>query len=144
MAADNGGYGRPPTAFQFKPGVSGNPKGRPKRKSLALADVIENVLAARIKYRDRGQTRTGTRTELSLMMMVDRAVKGDLTAAELILVVRADAQRTGDIGVEKLEVSDWLPDRPGQTAEQKTRDFAGMAAADAAEWWRSDYDSEPK
>ena len=27
------GYGRPPKEYQFKPGTSGNYKGRPKKKS---------------------------------------------------------------------------------------------------------------
>jgi hypothetical protein len=137
MADDKVGYGQPPKAFQFKRGASGNPKGRPKRKPVALAEIIENALTARIRYRERGQTKTGSRTELGLRMMIDRAVKGDLGAAELVLVIRAHAQRTGDAGVERLEVSDWLPDRPGQTAEEKTRDFVDKTPANAAEWWQS-------
>jgi hypothetical protein len=28
------GYGRPPLATRFKPNQSGNPKGRPRRRSL--------------------------------------------------------------------------------------------------------------
>jgi Family of unknown function (DUF5681) len=36
MADDDVGYGRPPKKFRFKPGVSGNPKGRPKRDPGAL------------------------------------------------------------------------------------------------------------
>jgi hypothetical protein len=31
------GYGRPPLETRFKPNQSGNPKGRPRRRSLELS-----------------------------------------------------------------------------------------------------------
>jgi len=40
MADYEVGYGKPPKSRRFQPGVSGNPKGRPKRKPLALAETI--------------------------------------------------------------------------------------------------------
>jgi Family of unknown function (DUF5681) len=46
MADDKVGYGMPPRRSQFKPGVSGNPKGRPKRNSTAVPEVIKNTLNA--------------------------------------------------------------------------------------------------
>ena len=33
MADTETGYGRPPLSGRFQPGVSGNPKGRPKKKT---------------------------------------------------------------------------------------------------------------
>lgn len=39
------GFGRPPVKSQFKPGVSGNPKGRPKRdKSGFHSSILETEL----------------------------------------------------------------------------------------------------
>jgi hypothetical protein len=35
MADDEIGYGKPPLSGRFRPGVSGNPSGRPKRKPNA-------------------------------------------------------------------------------------------------------------
>ncbi|MGY4471966.1 hypothetical protein ACVWWK_007675 [Bradyrhizobium sp. LB9.1b] len=93
MTDDATGYGRPPKQFQFKPGRSGNPKGRPKRKPTALADVIKEALIAPIQYREQGRTRTTTRTEFGLKMIVDRAVKGDIDAAALILKIHTEALR---------------------------------------------------
>lgn len=77
MADYEVGYGKPPKSRRFQPGVSGNPKGRPKRKPLALAETIEKVLNAKIEYRERGQTRFASAQELSIKMLVDRAVSGD-------------------------------------------------------------------
>src|SRR5262245_59383368 len=44
------GYGRPPTETQFKPGVSGNPKGR-RKKVPSFSEVTEQVLNKTIEMR---------------------------------------------------------------------------------------------
>ena len=123
MADYEVGYGEPPKSRRFQPGVSGNPKGRPKRKPLALAEMIEKVLNAKIEYRERGRTRFASAQELSIKMLVDRAVSGDLETAEIVLKIRERAERYGDAGVEQIEISDWLPDYPGQSGEQKAQDL---------------------
>jgi hypothetical protein len=45
------GYGRPPTETQFKPGISGNPKGRNKKAPSFFSGVIEQVLDEKIELR---------------------------------------------------------------------------------------------
>jgi hypothetical protein len=131
------GYGKPPRKSRFRSGVSGNPKGRPKRKPSALAGIIRDVLSAPVEYRERGRLKAGTRHELSLKVLVERAIKGDLGAADFILKVRAHGLRYGEAGVDRLQISDWLPDYPGQTADQKTREFVGASNADPLEWWQA-------
>ncbi|MFT4115981.1 DUF5681 domain-containing protein [Bradyrhizobium sp.] len=132
MTDDTVGYGRPPKQFQFKPGRSGNPKGRPKRPPTALSDAINTALNAPIQYSENGLTRTTTRSELRLKVIVDRAVKGDIDAADLVLKLRAEALRAGPSRGEFIEIDGWLQDYPGQTAEQKTRDVAATSAIDPA------------
>jgi len=44
MSNDDVGYGKPPKNTRFKAGVSGNPKGRPKRSPMALAEIVGKVL----------------------------------------------------------------------------------------------------
>jgi len=44
------GYGRPPTRTQFKPGVSGNPKGRPKT-TPTFSDETTQVLNQKVEMR---------------------------------------------------------------------------------------------
>jgi hypothetical protein len=129
------GYGKPPRKSRFKPGVSGNPKGRPKRKPFALASIIRSVLSAPIEYRERGRIKAATRHELSLKMLIEHAIKGDVVAAELVLKVRAHGQRYGESGIDRLQITDWLPDYPGQTADQKTQEFARAGNAEPLEWW---------
>src|ERR1700733_12823911 len=108
MSDDGVGYGKPPKASRFRPGVSGNPKGRPKRKPIPFAEVVNQVLDAPIEYLERGRPKVTTRRELTLQKWVDLAIKGDIRAAEQILNIRAQAERDGEPGSETIRVSGWL------------------------------------
>jgi len=130
------GYRKPPKHSRFKKGVSSNPKGRPKGKPPAVGDVVDNVLDAPAEYREGGKTKKATRRELTLRNFVRLALRGDVKAAETLLKLRAHAQRFGDARANRIEVKDWLPDYPGQTGEQKTREFAARGEATAPEWWK--------
>jgi hypothetical protein len=135
MASYEIGYGKPPASGRFRAGVSGNPKGRPKRRPTLLAERIKSVLNAPIEYRERGRTKVATYRELSLKMLVDKAIGGDLDAAELALKILARAERYSDPGVDPILVENWTADYPGQTASQKTADFEAGRDAAPAEWW---------
>jgi hypothetical protein len=104
MASYGIGYGKPPPNGRFRPGVSGNPKGRPKRSPTPLAEIIRTVLNAPIEYRERGRTKVASYRELSLKMLVDKAISGDLDAAELALKILARAERYGDPGFDPILV----------------------------------------
>jgi uncharacterized protein DUF5681 len=56
------GYGRPPKHTRFKPGRSGNPKGRPKRHRN-LRTIVEDILSERIRIREGERTRDMPRIE---------------------------------------------------------------------------------
>ena len=140
MASYEIGYGKPPASGRFRAGVSGNPKGRPKRKPTPLAERIKTVLNAPIEYRERGRTKVATYRELSLKMLVDKAIGSDLDAAELALKILARAERYGDPGIDLILVENWTADYPGQTPDQKTREFEAGRDTTPAEWWRSSED----
>ena len=112
----------------------------PKRKPIPLAERIKTVLNSPIEYRERGRTKVATYRELSVKMLVDRAISGDLSAAELALKIVTRAERYGDPGVDPILIEDWIADYPDQTANQKTADFAAGRDAKPAEWWRSSED----
>lgn len=115
------GFKKPPKHRQFKPGESGNPDGRPKRKPAPVADRINEVMETTMTYRERGQTKVATRREVSLLMLVDQAAKGNISAAEGVLDVRQRAERHGGGGAKVIRVENWIPDHPEQTAEEKTK-----------------------
>lgn len=136
MTDDAIGYRKPPKHSRFKPGNNANPKGRPKRKPTEVAEIIESVFDGFAEYRERGRTKTAKRGELTIRTHIRLALKGDLRSIETILLLRAHAQTSNDAGVQRLEVTDWLPDYPGQTGEQKTREFAAQASAETNAWWK--------
>jgi hypothetical protein len=131
------GYGKPPLSTRFTTNNKANPKGRPKRKLEDLAAIIIDVSSATTVYREKhGRTKRASRRELSFRRTLRRALGGNLRSIELVLKELVHAQRAGDPGNQVVEVRDWLPDYPGQTGEQKTREFAEQGETKAAEWWR--------
>jgi triphosphoribosyl-dephospho-CoA synthetase len=78
------GYRRPPKHSQFKPGQSGNPKGRPKA-SKGLRTIVEETLHEKIPIRTNGKDRKVTRLEALVLKQMELASKGDLRALDKII-----------------------------------------------------------
>jgi hypothetical protein len=122
------GYGKPPAASRFRPGVSGNSKGRPKGNGSSVAERIQSLLDTPIEYREGGRVKIATHREIALRKVVDNAVNGDLGAAALVLRIVGRAERDSGSSVDRILVKNWLPDYAGQTASQKAADVgAGRA-----------------
>jgi Family of unknown function (DUF5681) len=85
---DNGavGYRRPPVDRQFKPGQSGNPKGRPKG-SKNFVTTFAAILSRPIKVRDRnnGKTRTASKLEVMIEAITNKAMAGDAKAFATVI-----------------------------------------------------------
>ena len=78
---------RPPKHSQFKPGVSGNPKGRPKG-SVNLRTRVTQQLRQTVAVTRNGRPVKMRKGDLIALQIVDAAAKGDLKAA--LLAVRLD------------------------------------------------------
>jgi hypothetical protein len=70
------GYGRPPKHSQFKPGRSGNPKGRPP-KSKNVDTLIKSELDAMVTIKEGGRELRITKREAIVKQFVNSALKGD-------------------------------------------------------------------
>ena len=73
------GYGNPPKEHQFKPGQSGNIKGRPKSRKSGLTDV-SGLLNEPVKVKAGGKVREMGPFEAGLWKLAKRAVDKDLRA----------------------------------------------------------------
>lgn len=73
---DEGGYGRPPKHTRFKPGRSGNAKGRPKGGHNLKTDLA-SILHKRVAIREDGELRQVTRQEAMLLTLCAKALQGD-------------------------------------------------------------------
>lgn len=101
------GYGRPPKETRFKPGQSGNPKGR-KRKPKSVQAQMHSVLSKKINITEGGRTRRLTLQEVMLRNIANKAAKGDLRAANFVLgLINSDAAAQSDtIDEAKLSAED--------------------------------------
>jgi hypothetical protein len=84
------GYGKPPKGTQFKPGQSGNPKGRPKG-SKAIPTLVHEELKTRIAVSEGGVTKRMSKGEAIVKRLVSGALKGDLKAIGLVSVFSRNA-----------------------------------------------------
>jgi len=78
------GYGRPPLHTQFKPGQSGNPRGRPKG-ARSLAATVRKVLGRKIPVIERGQRKLVSADEAMLHRYLEMALEGDVKAGAFLL-----------------------------------------------------------
>jgi Family of unknown function (DUF5681) len=56
------GYGRPPMTTRFRPGQSGNPRGRPKG-ARNLSTIVAAALSERVAINENGRRRQITNTK---------------------------------------------------------------------------------
>lgn len=78
------GYGKTPVASRFKPGQSGNPKGRPKQRS-SNQSVLEATLRRQVRVVENGFEQRLENVEVLFRSLVNRAIKGDNRATLLLL-----------------------------------------------------------
>jgi Family of unknown function (DUF5681) len=78
------GYGQPPLASRFKPGTSGNAKGRPKgRKNLRT--LIKEAMTANILVQEGQNSRRVSRIEGVVLRQLQSALKGSDRAALAVI-----------------------------------------------------------
>jgi len=78
------GYRRPPKKSQFKPGHSGNPKGRPKGAKNE-ATILRNIFNRQIESREGRRVRKISVLEGMLLKFAEDALKGNPKSAAFLL-----------------------------------------------------------
>lgn len=78
------GYKRPPRHARFKPGQSGNPRGRP-RKSKQIDDLIRRELDQTIVIKEGGREIRVSKRAAMIKQLVNQAIKGEPKARQFVL-----------------------------------------------------------
>jgi len=120
------GYKSPPTWTRFKPGQSGNPTGRPKkRKSLKaeLADELDEL----ISVSESGREVQIPKRRAIAKSLIRKAVAGDLRATEALLSIFAgdplDAEQADEPTPEETRLlQDYVDREVRRRSEQPSTD----------------------
>jgi hypothetical protein len=96
------GYGKPPKAYQFKPGQSGNPRGRPRGRPSKKA-VWERMMSELIPIREGGKLRKVTKYEALCLAHLTKGINGD-TRSAMFAINEAGRAGFGQPGAEPVPV----------------------------------------
>lgn len=83
-ASNEVGYGKPPKTSQFKPGQSGNPKGRPKG-ARNLDTLMAEELESLIQIREQGAPVVVSKGHAVIKALIAKAMQGDVRAAAVFI-----------------------------------------------------------
>jgi hypothetical protein len=83
---DDVGFGKPPKHTQFRKGVSGNPRGRPKG-SKNVATVLASMLREKVVVNENGRRRVMTKLDAAVAQLVNQATSGDLGALRQLMAL---------------------------------------------------------
>ena len=130
MAENDDGYqvgkGRPPRATQFKPGVSGNPSGRPKKPPTFRADFLAE-LSAPIDVVENGKRHRLTKQKAMIRSLLAAAIDGDARALPVVLacvkllgLASDDPKNSDEIEADDLEIlKNYLDEQKTETDNPK-------------------------
>lgn len=117
------GFGKPPVHSQFRPGRSGNSKGRP-RGSRNLGKILQNELDQRVEVQEGGRRRKLPKGEIAIRQCANKAAGGDLKAFALIVEL---LRKTGQLEEIPAAVAPPIDQRDLHAADQLLRIFNAEA-----------------
>jgi hypothetical protein len=126
------GYKRPPEKNRFKPGKSGNPKGRPPKanfsKSSNEVTVLQNIFAETINVEGKEMNKL----ELLVRTNYSRAMKGEASAIRFLTRIIdkfpvADVARKGGVLVVPgtMPFDEWSVKAAEQQAKFREKNYGG-------------------
>ena len=98
------GYGKPPVRSRFRPGISGNAKGRPKN-SKNLKTLIRQAMTATISIHEGASTRRVSKIEGVVLRQLQNALKGDDRSAMAVIKMAMQMGFLEDTDTSRVEAA---------------------------------------
>lgn len=95
------GYKKPPRHSQFKPGQSGNAKGRPK-KAKTVDDVLYEEFNRFVTITEGRQRRRLSKLRVVVRQNINKAASGDIKAAAMLLKLLGSQKSDGGDNLDAL------------------------------------------
>ena len=89
------GYGKPPRHTRFKPGCSGNPRGRPK-DAKNLSTLVHEALNEPVVVTENGRRRKVSKRRAIITQLVNRSAQADLKATQILLGIIQEIERRSE------------------------------------------------
>jgi hypothetical protein len=119
------GYGKPPRNTQFQKGLSGNPKGRPK-KALEFDHALLRESRALVTINENGSRRRVSKHGLAIKQLLHKAIGGNVPALR-------DYLNRHQIASEKIALRE-----ASQSSGHKKREFREMTDEELLEIIQAD------
>ena len=98
------GYGKPPKHSRFKPGHSGNPKGRPKG-AQSDSTLLQAELKRSVAITENGRSGKLSKRAVMIRNLVNKAM-GDIRAAQIVIAMSEKAQNLSPLRSSEQEMID--------------------------------------
>ena len=89
------GYGKPPRHTRFRPGQSGNPRGRPK-DAKNLSTLVDEALNEPVVVAENGRRRKVSKRRAIITQLVNRSAQADLKATQILLAIVQESERRSE------------------------------------------------
>ncbi len=99
------GYKKPPKNGRIKKGERRNPKGRPKN-SRNYKTIVQEILNSEITVRDTTGSRKMSVRQAYLMKLIDKALKGEMRPAEILMKLEGTIEEAVREAEEKTREQD--------------------------------------
>jgi Family of unknown function (DUF5681) len=108
------GYCRPPKKTQFKPGQSGNPRGRPAGRQN-FKTIFTRVMSERITVTEEDKSRTLSKAEAMVQKHFWQAIEGDTRSANFLIALGTKTGVVAEIDDDNIHSDqyDGTVDKPG-------------------------------
>lgn len=107
------GFGKPPASGRFKPGRSGNSKGRPRGRKNA-STILHNACNEKIKVKGPDGFKYITKFEAATIQLLNKAAFGDLKATKEVYRLKQSMPDPSPVSYPKIQIN-FIKPKPEHT-----------------------------